>query len=96
MVFVTGFSRLRYVISRVFTGLYRLQAQRGQVKLVNSDRQLGIVALNHPTLTEVYDIGIKELQALKDQLIEDEGGAHSVNGSPSLGSRMGAGGVQVV
>lgn len=46
--------------------------------------------------SEVYDIGIKELQALKDQLIEDEGGAHSVNGSPSMGSRMGAGGVQVV
>ena len=68
----------------------------GQVKLVNSDRQLGIVALNHPILTEVYDIGIKELQALKDQLIEDEGGAHSVNGSPSMGSRMGASGVQVV
>ena len=44
--------------------------------------------------TEVYDIGIKELQALKDQLVEDEGGAHSANGSPSMGSRMG--GVQVV
>lgn len=44
--------------------------------------------------SEVYDIGIKELQALKDQLVEDEGGAHSDNGSPNAGSRMG--GVQVV
>ena len=46
------------------------------------------------SFSEVYDIGIKELQALKDQLAEEEGGSHSANGSPSPGSRMG--GVQVV
>ena len=53
-----------------------------------------IILTFYSIFTEVYDIGIKELQALKDQLVEDEGGAHSANGSPSMGSRMG--GVQVV